>query len=103
MTYGKTKLKNNENRGSRKTQVKGTENLFNNIIETNFSYENKNCFLREHISQIVKVSKTKDGGSNIFHDTTKFKQYLSTNPALLNSLEEKLQPETDQPNKTKTR
>jgi hypothetical protein len=33
-----------------------------------------------------------EGENKIFHNKTKFKQYLSTNPAIHNILEEKLQP-----------
>jgi hypothetical protein len=43
--------------------------------------------LREHKCQSrllypAKLSITTDGESNIFHDKTKFTQYLSINPAL---------------------
>jgi hypothetical protein len=38
-----------------------------------------------------KLSVTKDGETKIFHDKTKFKQYLSTNPAIHQILEGKLQ------------
>ena len=53
--------------------------------------------LREHKwqpSQLyqVKLSITINGEPKLFHDKTKFKQYLSTNLALQRILEEKLQP-----------
>ena len=40
----------------------------------------------------AKLSITIDGINKIFHDKTRFKQYLSTNPALQKALERKLQP-----------
>jgi hypothetical protein len=53
--------------------------------------------LRDHRCQPrllypAKLTVTIDGENKIFHDKTKFKQYLSTNPALLKALEEKFQP-----------
>jgi hypothetical protein len=38
----------------------------------------------------AKFSITIDGETEIFHDITKFKQYLSTNPVLQRIIEEKL-------------
>ena len=35
---------------------------------------------------------SKDGENKIFHDKTRFKQYISTNPALKNELEVELKP-----------
>ena len=40
----------------------------------------------------AKLSITIDGENKIFHDKTRFKQYVSTNPALQKILEGKLQP-----------
>jgi hypothetical protein len=40
----------------------------------------------------AKLAITINGGNKIFHDKTKFKQYLLTNTALQKILEEKLQP-----------
>jgi hypothetical protein len=39
----------------------------------------------------VKLSITTDGDSKVFQDKTKFKQYLSTNPAIQGIIEGKLQ------------
>jgi hypothetical protein len=39
----------------------------------------------------VKLSINIDGETKIFRDKTKFKQYISTNPALQRNLDEKLQ------------
>jgi hypothetical protein len=38
----------------------------------------------------AKLSVTTEGENKIFHDKTKFKQYLSTNPVLQKALEGKL-------------
>jgi hypothetical protein len=38
-----------------------------------------------------KLSITIDGGTKVFHDKTKFTQYLSTNPAFQRVIKEKLQ------------
>jgi hypothetical protein len=48
--------------------------------------------LRDHRCQLrlvipAKLSITMDRDTKIFHDKTKFKQYLSTNPALQRILE----------------
>ena len=56
--------------------------------------------LKEHKCQPrilypAKLSITIDGENKIFHDKTKFKQYLSTNPALQKILEGKLQPKEE--------
>ena len=53
--------------------------------------------LREHGCQPrllypVKLSITINGEDKIFHDKTRFKQYVTTNPALQKVLEGKLQP-----------
>lgn len=53
--------------------------------------------LRDHRCQArllypAKLSITIDGENKIFHDKNKFKQYLSTNPALQKVLEGKLHP-----------
>ncbi|MBV2133994.1 hypothetical protein KRX52_14530, partial [Pseudomonas sp. MAP12] len=53
--------------------------------------------LREHGCQPrllypAKLSITIDGENKIFHDKTRFKQYVTTNPALQKVLEGKLQP-----------
>ena len=58
-----------------------------------------NCFLHPHIDfhgdmtewHIYQLSVTTDRVTKIFHDKTKFKQYLSTYPALRRILEWKLQ------------
>jgi hypothetical protein len=52
--------------------------------------------LREHNCQSrllypVKLSITIDGETKVFHDKTKFTQYLSTNSALQRIIEGKLQ------------
>jgi hypothetical protein len=52
--------------------------------------------LREHKCQPrllypAKLSITIDGETKVFHDKTKFTQYLSTNPALQRIIKEKLQ------------
>ncbi|MBV2135169.1 hypothetical protein KRX52_20585 [Pseudomonas sp. MAP12] len=52
--------------------------------------------LREHGCQPrllypAKLSITIDGENKIFHDKNRFKQYISTNPALQKVLEGKLQ------------
>jgi hypothetical protein len=52
--------------------------------------------LREHKCQprllsLANLSITIDGETKIFHDKTKFKQYLSTNPALQSIVKGKLQ------------
>ena len=52
--------------------------------------------LREHKCQIrllypAKLSITIDGESKVFHDKTKYTQYLSTNPALQRIIKGKLQ------------
>jgi hypothetical protein len=52
--------------------------------------------LREHKCQPrllypVKLSITIDGETKVFHDKTKFTQYLSTNLALQRIIKEKLQ------------
>jgi hypothetical protein len=39
----------------------------------------------------AKLSITIGGGTKIFHDKTKFTQYLSTNPALQRIIDEKCQ------------
>jgi hypothetical protein len=54
--------------------------------------------LREHKCQprllyLVKLSITIDGETKIFHDKTKFTQYLSTNPALQRIIDGKHQHE----------
>jgi hypothetical protein len=43
------------------------------------------------ILYLVKLSITIDGKTKIFHDKTKFKQYLSTNPALQRIIDGKQQ------------
>ena len=51
----------------------------------------------------AKFSVTIEGQNNIFHDKTRFNQYLATNPALHKVLEGKLQPkEVGYINKTQT-
>ena len=40
----------------------------------------------------AKLSINIDGENKIFHNKTRFKQYISTNPALQKVLERKLQP-----------
>jgi hypothetical protein len=52
--------------------------------------------LREHKCQprllyLAKLSITIEGETKIFHDKTKFTQYLSTNPALKRIIDGKLQ------------
>jgi hypothetical protein len=52
--------------------------------------------LREHKCQprvlySAKLSITIDRETKVFHDKTKFTQYLSTNPALQRIIKEKLQ------------
>ena len=52
--------------------------------------------LREHKCQprliyTAKLSITIDGETKVFHNKTKFTQYLSTNPALQRIIKEKLQ------------
>jgi hypothetical protein len=52
--------------------------------------------LREHKCQprllhLAKLSITIDGETKLFHDKTKFTQYLSTNPALQRIIKGKLQ------------
>jgi hypothetical protein len=52
--------------------------------------------LREHKCQprllySAKLSITIDGGTKVFHDNTKFTEYLSTNPALQRTIKEKHQ------------
>jgi hypothetical protein len=52
--------------------------------------------LREHKCQPrllypAKLSITIDGETKIFHDKTKFTQYISTNPALYRIIDEKHQ------------
>jgi hypothetical protein len=44
-----------------------------------------------NLLQPAKLSLTIDGETNIFHDKTKVKQCLSTNPALQSIIEGKLQ------------
>jgi hypothetical protein len=64
--------------------------------------------LREHKCQPrllypAKFSINIDGETKIFQDKTKFKQYLSTNPALQRILEGKLQHKEDTFIKERTR
>ena len=64
--------------------------------------------LREHkchprLQQPAKLSINIDGETKIFQDKTKFKQYLSTNPALQRILEGKLQHKEDTCTKERTR
>jgi hypothetical protein len=64
--------------------------------------------LREHECQPrllypAKLSINIDGENKIFWDKTKFKQYLSTNPALQRILERKLQHKDDTCTKERTR
>ena len=64
--------------------------------------------LREHKCQPrllypAKLSINIDGETKIFQDKTKFKQYLSTNPALQRILEGKLQHKEDTCTKERTR
>jgi hypothetical protein len=52
--------------------------------------------LREHKCQPrllypAKLSITIDGDTKVFHEKTKFTQYLSTNPALQRTIKENLQ------------
>lgn len=44
--YEKTKSTNNRYRRRRRTQIKGTENIFNKIIEENFPNLKKRCLLK---------------------------------------------------------
>jgi hypothetical protein len=61
-----------------------TERAWTNVIQT----------LREHKCQPrlvypAKLSITIDGDTKVFHDKSKFTQYLSTNPALQRIITEK--------------
>jgi len=47
------------------------------------------CLLR--ILYPAKISINIDGETQVFHDITKFTQYLSTNPALQSIIDEKFQ------------
>jgi hypothetical protein len=60
------------------------------------SWEDVIQTLREHECQPrllypAKLSSTIDGEAKVFHDKTKFRQYLSTNAALQRIIEGKLQ------------
>ena len=51
----------------------------------------------------AKLSITINGKTKVFHDNTKFIQYLSTNPALQRIIKEKLQHNEGNYNIDKTR
>jgi hypothetical protein len=53
------------------------------------SYREQQC--QPRLLNPAKLSITTDGETKIFHNKTKLKQYLSTNPALQRILDEKIQ------------
>jgi hypothetical protein len=70
------------------------------------SWANVMQTLREHechprLLCPAKLSITIDGENKVFHDKTKFTQYLSTNPALQRIIDVKHQHKENHPRKSK--
>jgi hypothetical protein len=76
--------------------IRITANFSTETLKTRRSWADVIQTLREHKCQSrllypAKLSITMDGETKIFHDKTKFKQYLFTNPVLRRIIDGKLQ------------